>query len=804
MSAFGRLARHRPALSLVVIVTIALGIGSATALYSVIDAVLIRPFPFRDQGRLAVLWQSDVTRNHPFVEVSYLDARDWGARTNGAFAGIASMSSVDFATSLTGIGDPRQLQVRVVSEGFFDVLGAPPALGRTLLSTDHRFEAPKVVVIGHGVWQRLFAGDTFTIGKAITLDGERHTIVGVMPRGFAYPEGTELWAPVEQAVGPKALQNRGLQWMVAIGRLRDEIGFEQARAALDGTIDGLAKEFRPASGEAMRAVVRPLVGELLGTTRRALLLLLCAVGMVLLIACANVSNLLLSHSVERRREIATRVVLGASRAALARQLIAEVLPLAAAGGLLGIGIAAVAIGSLIGISGAELPRADEIALNVRALAAAAALTTGVGLLCALAPLVQSRGVSLTSAVKEDARSGTSVFQKRLRDVLVAGEIALALVLFVGAALLITSFLALRAQDLGFRPERVITAEIALSSPAIKTLDHLRSAQRDLLERLRAIPGVESAAAVLTRPLWSHVGWDTVYTVEGQSTDASSQNPVSNLESATPGYFDTMGIRLIAGRDFTEADNDKGPGVVIVSESFARSMWPAQDPIGRRLKMHMPSSPFNDQWLSVVGVTTAVRYREIETARFDIYQPYGQSTIFVRHFVIKTAGDPLALADDIRRVVRQVDPNQPVDLLTMKDVVSTAMGRWRLNARLFGALAVMALLLAMVGTYSVMNYAVSRRTQEIGVRLALGAGRRRIAGMVLADGLRVAGAGVAVGSVIAYLAAGVLRHLLVGIEPHHPAVFAGAAGLLCAIAACACLIPAQRASAVDPMVAMRAE
>jgi putative ABC transport system permease protein len=418
MKFLGRLARHKPAMSAVIVLTLALGIGSATALYSVVEAVLVRPFPFRDQGRLAAVWQSDLKRNHPFVEVSYLDVRDWAERTSDAFESIASMSSVNFATTVTGMGDPQRLQTRVVSSPFFELLGAPPLLGRTLREDDHRFEAPRVVVIGHRVWQRLFGGDPKIVGRMMNLNGETHSIIGVMPRGFTYPEDAELWTPVEQAVGSKALHNRGLYWMVAVGRLRQGVSPEQARAALDVTIAAMTKEFRPKAAEPFHAVVRPLVGELLGTTRDALLMLLGAVGAVLLIACANVSNLLLARSVERRREIATRTLLGASRARLARDLVGEVLPLSIAGGLLGIGIAWITVESLVRIAGAELPRADEIRLNPSAMLVAVALGIGTGLLCALAPLLQTREAALGFALRDDARAGAGRLQRRLRDALV--------------------------------------------------------------------------------------------------------------------------------------------------------------------------------------------------------------------------------------------------------------------------------------------------------------------------------------------------------------------------------------------------
>ncbi len=740
-------------------------------------------------------------RNHPFVEVSYADVRDWSTRTE-PFESMAAMSSVNFATTLTGIGEPRQLQVRTVSAPFFDVMGATPALGRTFVPDDHRSGAGKVVVIGYGLWRDLFGSDGSAVGRSMVLDGDAHTVIGVMPPDFRYPENADLWTPVEPAVPAEALENRHLYWMVAVGRMRPGVDVETATAALNVTIGTLADEHAPQGANPFRAVVRPLVGEVLGTTRQALLLLLGAVGAVLFIACANVANLLLSRSVDRRREIATRLVLGASRSRLAVQLLGEVLPLACAGGVFGVVIAWWALESLVRIAGAELPRADEIRLDAGALGMATALSLGSGLLCALAPLMQSREVVIGSALRDDLRAGTSRLQRRMRDALVTAEIALALVLMVGATLLIASFFSLQSQDLGFKPARVLVAEVPLSSPRYEKIEQARLFQRELVERFRGLAGVEAASAVLLRPLWSHVGYDWHYTLEGQTKEDAETNPLVNLESSMPGYFSTIGIRLVSGRDFTEQDDENGAGVIIVSEGFARSAWPGQDPLGRRLMMNVPGSRFDDQWLTVVGIVADARYREIESARMDVYQPYGQFDGLMKHMVIRTSGDPGSMASAVRQVVHESDPGQPVDIRTMDEIVSVALGRWRLNARLFGTLALLALLLAAVGTYSVMNYAVSRRTQEIGVRVALGAGRTQITRLVLVDGLRLALRGVGIGTIVALAATGLLQHLLIGVGPRHPGAFAGAAVLVLLVALVACLLPARRASALDPMAAMR--
>jgi putative ABC transport system permease protein len=435
---------------------------------------------------------------------------------------------------------------------------------------------------------------------------------------------------------------------------------------------------------------------------------------------------------------------------------------------------------------------------------AAGLSLRIRVLCALAPMLQSRNVSVASALREDRRTGTSRVHRRLRDWLVTAEIALALVLFVGSVLLIASFVSLQRQDLGFRPERLIVSEGALSSPSNDTIEEVRVFQRQTVERIRALPGVGAASAVLIRPLCGNVGYDWLYVLEGQTQESASRNPIVNLESAMPGYFSTMGIRMTAGRDFSEQDHDNAPGVIIVSESFARTLWPGTPPLGQRLRIPMPSSRLHNQWLTVIGVVGDVHYREIEKPRLDMYLPYGQFTAPVKHVMIRTSGDPRLVVGALRNLFQEIEPGRSLDIRMMEDVVSTAMGRWRLNARLFGALALMALLLAAVGTYSVMAYAVSRRTQEIGVRVAIGAGRHQIARLVLGDGARLAIWGIGVGTVGAVGAAGALKHLLFGISPHQPAVFASAALVLFIVALTACLLPARRATTVDPMVAMRVE
>jgi len=795
-----RLVRRAPGFAAVTAGTLALGIGAATALFSVVDAVLLRPLPFHDQRRLAILWQRDVRRGVPFLEVSYPDWRDWRDESR-SFVSMAVMPSVSSGFTVTGRGEPLRLEGRLVGEGFFDVLGAGAARGRTFRRDEHRGGAGRVVVLSDGLWRRAFGGDPSIIGGGLTIDETAFTVVGVMPPTFDYPDGAELWTPLEPAV-PRLLSERGTRALVAIGRLAPGVSFEAARAEMNGIVRRLEQT---ASGTAQEeAVITPLPDALVGTTRPALMILVGAVAVLLLVACANVASLLLSRATTRRREAATRLALGASRGRMVSQLLAETLPLAVLGGAGGLACAWWALGLVRTLDPGDVPRLAYVAVDGRALAVALAATAGTAILCGLAPAWQSSGPDLVADLREGGRGATEGLRPGgARGLLVVGEVAMALVLVAAAGLMGRSLTAVSTIDLGFSSDHLLTFEVPLTeSKYPETADATRFFET-LVERLEALPEVERAAAVLLRPLWGPVGLDWPYLREGQTEADSRRNPLVNLEAVTPGYFETLGIPLVEGRLFTAADDELAPGVVVVSESMARYTWPGQSPLGRRLKMPLPGSRLDREWVTVVGVVGDARYRAIESARHDVYLASGQAPFRQRHVVVRTAGDPLGVARAAVGVVRAIDPDQPVvDVSSMDQIVARALGGRLFQTGVFAAFAALALVIASVGMFGVMAYWVTESTREIGVRVALGATTGDVMGLVVGRGLRLVVVGVGVGLAAAMASTRLLTALLFEVTPTDPLTFASTAALIGLVALGACLAPAWWAARVDPIVALR--
>ena len=655
-------------------------------------------------------------------------------------------------------------------------------------------------MISHGFWQRLFAGDPGVLGRTLTLDGTAHEIVGVMPREFAYPEGAELWTPLVRAVPAEFLEMRQVGWLKTVGRLASGVTADQARDAILAISEEAGRRYPKEADRGV--VVRPVVEEILGDTRLALLLLAGAVGLVLVIACANVANLLLARATAREREMATRLALGATRGRLVGQLLAESLPLGAAGALAGVALAWMVIALLQITQAAGLPRAEAVALDLPVLAFAAALAFAVVVLSALFPALRaSRGASL--AITSAARAGDTRGAARLRDLLVAGEVALALVVSIGAALLGRTFIDLQRADLGFDPSGVLTAEVGLGPARAAEPASARAALDEIRARIEAAPGVERAAFVFLRPLWGPVGFDWPFLAEGQTEDEADHNPFTTFEAATPGYFATMGIRLVEGRDFTAADNARAPGAIVVSEALARRIWPGQSAIGRRIK-GPGLGPYTNQWLTVVGVVEDARYREVESTHFDVYMPHEQSPMPLRHLVVKTSlARPEDLTPAVRAAVRDVDPGAFVDdARSMAAIVDDALAGRRLRARLFLGLALLAVALAIGGVYGVMSYSVAERRRELAVRVALGAGRRSLFALVFGRGAVIAAAGIAGGLAGAYALSHLGQALLVGISARDPLMFAAAAIVTGAAALAAGYVPARRASRADPADALR--
>jgi predicted permease len=798
--ALRRLGR-RPGIAILGVATLAVGIGGATAIFSVADAVVLRPMPFADPGRLVVMWQSDRPRSQPFVEMSYPTFRDWRAH-NFVFEDLAGMPSTNQSWVLTGRGEPAKITGRIVTASFFPVLGVPPARGRALLPEDDRQGAARVVVLSHALWRDRFGAAADVIGQAAVLDGQPFTVVGVMPPGFAYPRGVELWTPVVPAVGALA-ERPEVWWMSAIGRLRRGVSLERARRDMNALVERYDREHFKAEGYA--AVITPLDEALLGPTRPALLALLGAVGLVLLVACANVAGLQLVQMTERGSEMAVRLILGASHGRLARGLFAESFLLATAGGALGVLVSWAGIPLLLSLSPQEVPRLHDASLDARALGFAVAVSVAAAVLSGLAPALAVRHQSLPESLHDAARS-VAGGRRRLRGALVVAEVALALVLLAGGGLLVRSFLALREAPLGFESSHVLSVAVGLPTARYPGIGRRRLFFEELLARVRALPGVASAAVVTLRPLSGTVGMDWPFVVEGQSDRDAERNPLLNFETVSTGYFETMGIPLRRGRSFTADDRDGRPGVVVVGESLARRYWPGQDPLGKRLRIPLPPTGYDNAWLTVVGVAGDARYRELRATRLDLYMSHLQSDHELQDMVVRTrALEPAALATAVREVVRQLDPQQPPpEVTTMDDVVSEALGGPRFAARVFGAFALVALFLAALGLYGLLAYSVGRRTREIGVRVSLGARPADVSRLVAGDGLRLVLLGIAIGLATALVGGRLVASLLFEVGPRDAFTLAGASATLLAVSLLASALPAWRAARVDAAVALRHE
>jgi len=792
-----RLAR-RPGFTLVAAATLAVAIGGAVAIFSVAHAVILRPLPYAEPDRIALVWQSDRERGQPFVEMSYPAFRDWRA-SNPAFEDMAGLPSTNQTWTMSGRGEPVELVGRLVSWSFFDVLGVRPALGRPLVAEDDRRGAPRVVVLSHALWRDRFASDPHVVGASLALDGDPFTVVGVMPESFAYPAGVELWTPLVPGVSELAEQP-GVWWMSAIGRLKPGVSLAQARRDMAAHASEYNREKYQAPG--VTTVLTPLAEAVLGPTRPALLALLGGVLLVLIVACVNVAALQAVQADERSAETALRLALGASPARVARGLLAESLLLGLLGGGLGVLGALAFVPLLKALSPRAVPRLAEARLDAATLAVALGFTLAAVAATALAPMLAAGRRPLREVLSAGSRS-LAAGSSRLRTGLVACEVALALVLLVGAGLLVRSFVALRQAPLGFDAGRLLAFDAGGSEKRHPDIAQQRRYFEELLPRLRVLPGVESVAAVTLRPLWGTVGMDWPFTVEGQSPKDAERNPLLNFETVTPDYLKTMRIPLVRGRAFDDHDRGGQPGVVIVSDALARRYWPGQDPIGKRLKIPLPPTEYDQAWLTVIGVAGDARYRELTATRLDLYMPELQSDHRLNHVVLRAKSDAAGLPAAILATLRALDPEQPAPrILAMTDVVHEALAGPRFTARVLSAFALVGLLLSALGLYGLVAHAVGRRRREIGLRVTLGARPRHIARLVLREGLLPAALGTALGLAGAALAGRLVSKLLFGVGPTDPLVLAGAAALLLAVAALAAALPARRALRLEPAVVLR--
>ncbi|MGH9793588.1 MAG: ABC transporter permease [Candidatus Acidiferrales bacterium] len=783
-----RMLAKSPGFALVAILTLALGIGANTAIFSVVHAALLRPLPYPDPDQLVMVWTNVERRGGPAQEwTNPADLHDWRTQ-NQVFEDMAALAGG--VSTLSGDGEPEQLSTAAVTFPMFRVLKTPPVLGRDFTAQDDVPNGPRVVILTHGLWQRNFGGDPAIIGRTITLDSRPFTVIGVMPRGFRFPviPVTDAFVPLQQE------GNRGNAYLRVIARLKEGATLEQARAEMDVIARRLEQQY-PQTNEKTGIALSPLQDFFAGPARPALLVLFGAVAFVLLIACANVANLLVARATARKGEIAIRVALGAGRSRLVRQLLTESLLLSLAGGALGLLLASWSLGFLV----AGLPTDSQSYFDIRidrvVLAFAFLVAVFTPLLFGVTPALQAARPWMQAVLKEGTRTTGGA---RLRSALVVSEVGLSLMLVVGAGLLMRSFAALLRVDTGFQVENVLRADLVLPNARYSERPQIAQTYAQMLERIRGLGGAVSAAATSTAPL-SGVNSDTLFRVEGRPEPQVNERVVAWFRAVTPDYFRTIGIPLRGGRLFDARDGANAPRVVLANESFVRKYFPGEDPIGRRI-----GSP--ERWREIIGVVGNVRNFGLDREEPPaVYLPHAQVPLPFMTLVVRTAGDPLAVAAGVRGVVRDLDPNLAVsNLSSMERVVADSVADRRWTMWLLGALAALAMLLAAVGLYGVMAYAVAQRTREIGIRVALGAQRGDVLGMVLRDGMKLWVAGVVVGVAGALVATRWMGALLYGVGAMDSLTFVVAPVLLAAVAVLATVIPARRAMRVDPMVALRYE
>jgi putative ABC transport system permease protein len=799
--------RQAPGFAAVAVLTLALGIGANTAIFSIINAALLRPLPFFDPASVVFLWntRSSTGEPEPIGPGRMIDFRTQVT----SFSGFAGISHLSF--TFTGEGDPERIQGSSVSSSFFDVLGVHPVVGDTF----HAAVAdPTAVVLSHRLWARRFNQDRSIVGRTITLNGRVRTVVAVMPRDFVWPmitarpspgdAGPELWVPGGPGDIPRpamnedadVTNNRNAGYLRAVARLKPGVTFDQARAEVASVGARLSQTHAEDDGRG--ATLVRIRDQFSGGVRRPLLVLAGAVAFVLAIACANVTSLLLGRAATRRREIAVRRALGASGRRIARQLLTESLVLATAGAAVGVVLAWSASSWLLALAPSDMAVMTRL-VDARVLAFSLVMTAIVGIAFGTVPAVEFSRSALTPALAEGStRSSGSRRTRRIRDALVATEIAVALVLLTGSILLVRSFLALTRVDTGIATHNLLTFDVTLAGDRGAYQAKQVAFYSAMLDRLRTVPGVTAAGAAVTLPIGGD-DFGTGYLVEGQPAPRTGQTPHAGYQIVMPGYFDAMGIPLRAGRDFRASDDRRAPAVVLVNETLARQQWPDADPIGRRVR-------FDDaaDWMTVVGVVGDIRHLGPSVPpRPELYQAVLQRSLPFMAFVVRTEADPYAVLPSIRRAIGELDPDMPLaQVRTMDEHIARALSRPKFLSVLVTGFGAAAVVLAVIGIYGMMAWSVAQRRQEIAIRIALGAKADALMGLVLRKGLLLAGVGICAGLVLARAASRVLIGMLFGIEPTDPAAFLLTAAVVALVALTACYIPARRALHVDPASLLR--
>ncbi|HEX2191514.1 MAG TPA: ABC transporter permease [Longimicrobiaceae bacterium] len=797
-----------PGFTAVAVLTLALGIGANTAIFSVVNGVLLQPFPYPEADRIVTLWQHDRAAGVERDEVSAANLLDWRERSR-SFSGMAAIEP--YGLDFQGPEGPVTLDTWLVTEDFFRVMRVPALLGRTLGPADYLQSTRPVyeqgvpsLVLSHGVWRDRFGADPTVVGRTIRVDGSPATVVGVMPPGFQFPDGGSVWAPLAfgQDASRRGALRRGANYLQAVGRLRPGVTLEQARAELAGIAVQLGGEY-PETNQHVGVTADPLPETLVGSVRPALLLLLGAVGLVLLIACANVANLLLARGARRQREFAVCAAIGAGRGRLLRQAMAESAVLAVLGAAGGLLLAWWSLRLIVRAAPSDLPRLDGVAIDPWVLLFALGACLLTTLLFGLAPALSLARPDLAASLSGAGRGATAGRRnRRLREGLVVGEIALALLLLVGAALVVRSFVALLQVDRGFRSERVLAVTVQAWSYFPDRAQRAAFVE-EAIERMAALPGVEAVGMTSSLPLAESIGAEEAeFEIRGRAAPRTGEAPSAHAALITNGYLDALGIPLRRGRLFTPQDDADAPHVVLVNETMARRHWPGADPVGERLTIRFAGPPVEAE---VVGVVGDVRHAGLDVEPEPaLYFAYPQARTGAITFTLRTAGPPLALLGAVQGLIWEFNSSMPLaDATTLDTLLAESLRSRRFSLFLLGGFAVLALLLATVGVYGLLSYAMRERVSEIGIRMAMGASAGDILRWAMRDGLRLIVAGLAAGVVAVVLLTRLLKSMLYGVGPGDPLALAAAMGLLAATALLATYLPARRASRVDPVDALRA-
>ncbi len=796
-----RMLAKNPGFMAVAVITLALGIGANTAIFSVVNASLLQPLPFTDPDR--IVW----VREKNYGSVAPANFFDW-RQQNHVFSAVSAYFS--WGANLVAQGQPRRINRTTCSFDLLRLLGVRPALGRDFLPTDERAGHVPVAVISHSLWQGSFGGDPNAVGRSLAIDGQRFTIIGVMPAGFRYPGDSEVWVAPERNVPEVPIdigdvtQNRGLHYLAVIGRLAPGVTLERARGEMDAIADRLATQYHEGPRE-RGVIVEPLKQIMVGDVRPLLLILLGAVGLVLLTACANVANLMLARARVRSAELAVRSALGATHLRLVRQAFTESVLIALLGGTLGLLVSAAATRLLLRIGSEIIPQVGVVRMDGVVLGFTLAISMLTGILFGLAPVLQLRRVNVNDSLKYGARQVTGG-RELLRSSLMISEIALALVLSTGAGLLMRSFIGLSHQArLGFNPENVLTFSVAPTGERYRTASQQTLFYRQALERLRALPGVLEAGVVNSLPPYSEASGAISIAEHGSHVDEDL--PHGAFTVASPGYFQSLEIALVRGRTFSARDSTEAPKVAVINQTLAHTFFAQQDPIGAHVKWFSADEQAKPVWLEIVGVVGDVKNYEPGAATMpQVYASYEQETWGAdMSFVLRTASNPASVATEARSVIQSTSPDVPVfQVRPLSQSLAMSLSEPRFNLLLFAMFAILAVVLAAVGIYGVVSYLVTQRTREIGIRMALGASQSDVLGMVMGNGIKLSLVGVGIGLVCNGVLTRLMASLLYGVRPSDPATFAVVSIMLATVALVASYIPARRATKVDPRVALRYE